>query len=105
LKARAEISDTASCARGDVHTAAGAVDLLKACFAKLPAGVRSIIIRADKGFYDRRLVEWLETQKAGFVIVAKLTGPIKRKLAHLRYATEPLRRGRRVQLPTNSMAA
>ena len=72
---------------GDIHTATGVVDLLKACFAKLPAGVRSIIIRADKGFYDRALVDWLEAQKAGFVIVAKLTGPIKRKLAHLRYTT------------------
>src|SRR5215469_4104096 len=70
---------------GDVHTATGVVDLLKACFAKLPASVRSIIIRADKGFYDRAMVDWLEAQKAGFVIVAKLTGPIKRKLAHLRY--------------------
>jgi hypothetical protein len=29
------------------------------------------------------LVEWLEAQKAGFVIVARLTGPIKRRLAHL----------------------
>jgi hypothetical protein len=72
---------------GDVHTATGVVDLLKACFAKLPVGVRSIIIRADKGFYDRTLVDWLEAQEAGFVIVAKLTGPIKRKLAHLRYTT------------------
>src|SRR5215472_4144274 len=78
---------------GDVHTATGVVDLLKACFAKLPAGVRSIIIRADKGFYDRALVDWLEAQKAGFVIVAKLTGPIKRKLAHLRYTAEPWCRG------------
>jgi hypothetical protein len=72
---------------GDVHTAAGTIDLLTACFAKLPTGVRSIIIRADKGFYDRILVEWLEAQKAGFVIVAKLTGPIKRRLAHLRYTS------------------
>src|ERR1700730_8454399 len=30
---------------------------------------------------------WLEAPKAGFVIVARLTGPIKRRLAHLRYAT------------------
>jgi hypothetical protein len=72
---------------GDVHTASGVLDLLKACFAKVPAGVRSIIIRADKGFYDHGLVEWLEAQKAGFVIVARLTGPIKRRLAHLRYTT------------------
>ena len=72
---------------GDVHTASGVLDLLKACFAKVPAGVRSIIVRADKGFYDHGLVEWLEAQKAGFVIVARLTGPIKRRLAHLRYTT------------------
>ena len=70
---------------GDVHTATGVVDLLKACFAKLPEGVRSIIVRADKGFYDRSLVQWLEAQKAGFVIVARVTAPIKCKLAHLRY--------------------
>src|SRR5215469_2342434 len=35
---------------GDAHTASGALDLLQACFAKVPAGVRSIIVRADKGF-------------------------------------------------------
>jgi hypothetical protein len=72
---------------GDAHTAAGILDLLKACFGKLPAGVRSVIVRADKGFYDHGLVQWLEARKAGFVIVARLTGPIKRRLAHLRYTT------------------
>jgi hypothetical protein len=36
------------------------------------------------------LVEWLEARKAGFVVVARLTGPIKRRLAHLRY-TSPSR--------------
>jgi DDE family transposase len=72
---------------GDAHTAAGILDLLEACFAKLPAGVRSVIVRADKGFYDHKLVELLEAHKASFVIVARLTGPIKRRLAHLRYTT------------------
>lgn len=70
---------------GDAHTALGVLDLLKACFKKLPTGVRSVIVRADKGFYDHALVEWLEEQRARFVIVARLTAPIKRKLAHLRY--------------------
>lgn len=72
---------------GDAHTASGTLALLTACFAKIPAGVRAVIIRADKGFYDHALVEWLEARKAGFVIVARLTRPIKRKLAHLRYVT------------------
>jgi len=41
---------------GNVHTASGALDLLKACFAKIPSEIKSVIIRADKGFYDRRIL-------------------------------------------------
>src|SRR4030042_199233 len=37
---------------GDTHTATGTVEILKAGFAKLPPSVKSVIIRADKGFYD-----------------------------------------------------
>jgi DDE family transposase len=72
---------------GNVHTSSGTLDLLEACFGKIPALVRQVIIRADKGFYDRRIVEWLEQCKARFVIVARLTRPIKRKLAHLKYVS------------------
>jgi hypothetical protein len=72
---------------GDAHTASGTLALLRVCWAKIPAGVRSVILRADKGFYDHALVEWLEARQAGFVIVARLTPPIKRKLPHLRYVT------------------
>jgi hypothetical protein len=72
---------------GDAHTASGTLDLLTACFAKIPAEVRLRIVRADKGFFNHALVEWLEAQHARFVIVARLTPPIKRKLAHLRYVS------------------
>lgn len=72
---------------GDAHTASGARDLLAACFAKIPVGARLVIVRADKGFYDHALVEWLEAHQAGFVIVARLTAPITRRLAHLRYVS------------------
>ncbi len=75
---------------GDAHTASGTLELLKACFAKVPTGVRLVIIRADKGFYDHKLIGWLAGRRARFVIVARLTAPIKRKLAHLRY-TSPSR--------------
>lgn len=70
---------------GDAHTASGILDLLQACFAKIPAGVRAVIIRADKGFYDRKVIVWLEDRQASFVIVARLTRPIKHELARLRY--------------------
>lgn len=72
---------------GDAHTASGTRDLLASCFAKIPAGVRMVIVRADKGFYDHALIEWLEAHRARFVIVARLTAPIKRKLPHLKYVS------------------
>jgi Transposase DDE domain group 1 len=72
---------------GDVHTASGTLNLLTACLAKIPSGIRSVIVRADKGFYDHALIAWLEEQQVGFVIVARLTAPIKRKLTHLRYVS------------------
>ncbi len=70
---------------GDTHTATGTVELLKAVFAKLPPSVTIVIIRADKGFYDHETIEYLESKKALFVIVAKLTGPVKRIISALSY--------------------
>jgi hypothetical protein len=74
---------------GDTHTKTGTLNLFAACFAKLPPWARAVFIRADKGFYDHQIIEWLEARKACFVIVARLTAPIKRKLSALRYAILP----------------
>jgi hypothetical protein len=73
---------------GNVHTSRGALDLLKASFAKIPSKVRSVVIRADKGFYNHRLIEWLERHQARYVIVARLTRPIQRRLRGLRYTQQ-----------------
>jgi len=70
---------------GDTHTAAGVVELLQTVFVKLPASVKIVIIRADKGFYDHETIEYLESKKALFLIVAKLTAPIKRIISTLSY--------------------
>src|SRR4030066_2252392 len=70
---------------GDTHTATGTVELLKAVFGKLPPSVKIVIIRADKGFYDHGTIEYLESNKALFVIVAKLTAPVKRIISTLSY--------------------
>lgn len=63
---------------------------LPCALRKIPAGVRLVIVQEDKGFYDHTLVEWLEARRARFVIVARLTAPVTRKLPHLRY-TSPSR--------------
>lgn len=71
---------------GDVHTAIGTVWLLRACFAKLPATVHQIRVRADAGFFDYSVVRAIETRRGKFVIVARLTGPLKRQIPGLAYA-------------------
>lgn len=70
---------------GDTHTSAGTIDLLITSFTKLPPSVKTIIIRGDKGFYDHKTIEFLESRNALFVIVAKLTKPLKGKLSTLIY--------------------
>ena len=70
---------------GDAHMAQGALELLDACFAQLPKDIRRVDVRGDKGFYDRKIVAALEARHAGFVIVARLTRPIKARLSGLRY--------------------
>jgi len=70
---------------GDAHTATGVLDFLKASFAKIPPSVKAKIIRADKGFFDHKTVEYIESEKARFAMVARLTQPIKRRLAGLSY--------------------
>jgi len=69
----------------DAHRVAGVQTLLQACFAKRTEPRQRVIVRADIGYYDRTFVRWLEENQAHFVIVAKLTAPVKRKLPGLRY--------------------
>jgi hypothetical protein len=73
---------------GDTHTATGTRELLKAVFAKLPSSVKTVTVRADKGFYDHETIEYLESKKALFVIVAKLTAPVKRIISTLSYQVQ-----------------
>jgi hypothetical protein len=72
---------------GNVHTATGTRELLTACLGKIPPaqGRVPVFARGDKGFSDGVIVEWLPDQQVGFVIVARITGPVKRTLGGLRY--------------------
>jgi hypothetical protein len=74
---------------GNSFTASGTLDLLTECLRKIPAqhARLPVFFRGDKGFYDRAIVEWLDNLKINFVIVARITAPVKRKLGNLRYHT------------------
>lgn len=70
---------------GDVGTPRGALECVQACFRKIPQKGQRVILRADKGFFDHKLTDWVEQQGAGYVIVARRTPPIQRRLSGLRY--------------------
>jgi len=70
---------------GDAYTAAGAPEFLKECIQKIPPYIYRIRVRADSGFFDHKFIETLDEKGIGYVIVAKLTGGIKKKLLGLRY--------------------
>jgi len=70
---------------GNVYTSAGGPEFLQACIKKVPPSIYRVRVRADSGFFDREFIEPLDEKKIGYVIVAKMTHTIKRKLDGLRY--------------------
>lgn len=70
---------------GDTNPTAVVRPFLQRAFAKLPSGVREVRVRADGAFYDRETLAFLEAQRAFYVIVARLTRMLKRRLGGLRY--------------------
>ena len=64
---------------GNSGSANGSVEFLKQALTVLPEGQRIGLVRADSGFFEKRLLEYLESQELPYIIVARLT-PIVRKL-------------------------
>jgi hypothetical protein len=52
----------------------------------MPPTVRQISVRADAGFFDYKVIRAIEARRGKFVIVARLTPPLKRMIPGLRYA-------------------
>jgi len=55
------------------------------CLGKLPQGIYRIKVRGDSGFYNHKVIEFLDEKKIGYAIVAKITGPIRPNLSSLNY--------------------
>jgi hypothetical protein len=70
---------------GDTHVSTITIPLLERAFAKLPEPIREVRVRADGAFFDHKIVEFIEGKKAFYVIVARLTHPLKNRLQGLRY--------------------
>lgn len=70
---------------GNTGSSTGVVEFFNECLNKNPPYVYRIRVRADAGFYNLKLIELLEEKNIGYVIVARITEPIKWQLEGLRY--------------------
>lgn len=70
---------------GNVHPTAVIQPLLADVFGKLSQGAQPVRVRADGAFFDQEILDYIEEKRAFYVIVSRLTPPIKSRLGGLRY--------------------
>ena len=70
---------------GNVQAATITIPLLERAFAKLPQPSGPVRVRADGAFFDHKILDFIEGKRAFYVIVARLTRPLKNRLPGLRY--------------------
>ena len=67
---------------GNSGSANGSVEFLKQALTVLPAGNRIGLVRADSGFFEKRLLEYLESRELPYIIVARLTAVVRKLVVH-----------------------
>jgi hypothetical protein len=72
---------------GNSGSANGCVEFLKQALTVLPDGQRIGLVRADAGFFEKRLLEYLESQDLPYIIVTRLTAVVRKLVVHRLAAT------------------
>ena len=72
---------------GNVHSATGAWAFLERMRAKLPSSIAATRtrVRLDGAFYDKAISSALAQERLGYVIVAWMTAPLRRRMVAARY--------------------
>jgi hypothetical protein len=65
---------------GNTGSGRGVVEFLKEALALLPEGMGVRCVRADSGFFDQKLLGFLEERGLKYIVVARLTKQVKRRL-------------------------
>jgi hypothetical protein len=68
---------------GNTAAGRGAVEFLKEGLAKLPSREWIRVVRADAGFFDQQLLQYLEEKDRSYIVVARLTRWLKREAARV----------------------
>jgi hypothetical protein len=85
LEANSALLWDAELRAGNAPTWSGGDKLLASCFSNLPADTRELRVRADAGFGYDPVLNVLESRKAQYAVVARLTPPCQKRLPGLRY--------------------
>jgi hypothetical protein len=67
---------------GNSGSANGCVEFLRQALTVLPDGQEIGLVRADSGFFEKRLLEYLESQNLPYIIVARLTRIVRKLVIH-----------------------
>lgn len=72
---------------GNVHASTGTWNFLSPILDKLPSTLATsrTRVRLDGAFYNRQIVEALDGEKRGYVIVARMTAPLRKRMVAARY--------------------
>jgi hypothetical protein len=72
---------------GDVHASTGTAIFLKQILDKLPSTIATsrTRVRLDGAFYSKDIIQPLEEEGLGYVVVAKMTRPLRKKMVAARY--------------------
>jgi hypothetical protein len=68
---------------GNTAAGRGAVEFLKEALAKLRSPEWIRVVRADSGFFDQELLQYLEDQRLSYIVVARLTRWLKQEAARV----------------------
>jgi hypothetical protein len=70
---------------GNAGTWKGTVELLDTCFSNVPPDIREIRVRADSGFGFDPVLNRIESERADYTVVARMTAGLRRLLPGLPY--------------------
>ena len=68
---------------GNTRAGRGVVEFLKEALAKLPRLEWIRVVRADSGFFAQELLQYLESRKLHYIVVARMTSWLKREAARV----------------------
>src|SRR5678815_409357 len=69
---------------GNTVASGGAVEFLREALALLPAGMKIACLRADSGFFEKELVEFVEQRGMPYIVVARMSHRIREKCVALK---------------------